>query len=113
MDEKKQGVRGTGNCQLSIVNCQLKKALFPGTFDPFTVGHASIVRRGLSLVDEIIIGIGINEHEQKRTRFSLEESATLVCRRTARAGCILQHLDRRFRPRGGRTVHPARHPLRP
>ena len=73
MDEKKQGIRGTGDCQLSIVNCQLKKALFPGTFDPFTVGHASIVRRGLALVDEIIIGIGINEHEQKRTRFSLEE----------------------------------------
>ena len=50
MDEKKQGIRGTGDCQLSIVNCQLKKALFPGTFDPFTVGHASIVRRARTVV---------------------------------------------------------------
>ena len=36
-------------------------ALFPGTFDPFTIGHESIVRRGLALVDEIVIAIGINE----------------------------------------------------
>ncbi|MDR1344538.1 MAG: pantetheine-phosphate adenylyltransferase [Tannerellaceae bacterium] len=39
-------------------------ALFPGTFDPFTVGHHSLVRRGLELVDEIIIAIGINENKQ-------------------------------------------------
>lgn len=35
-------------------------ALFPGSFDPFTVGHASLVTRGLALVDELIIAIGIN-----------------------------------------------------
>ncbi len=44
-------------------------ALFPGTFDPFTIGHDSLVRRGLELVDEIIIAIGIND--KKQTYFSL------------------------------------------
>ncbi len=73
MKEKKVADRETKNCHLPITNCQLKRALFPGTFDPFTVGHASIVKRGLTLVDELIIAIGINAHEQKRTRFSLEE----------------------------------------
>ena len=35
-------------------------ALFPGSFDPITIGHESIIRRGLSLFDEIIVAIGIN-----------------------------------------------------
>lgn len=35
-------------------------AIFPGTFDPFTIGHASIVERGLKLFDEIVIAVGIN-----------------------------------------------------
>jgi len=48
-----------------------KIALFPGTFDPFTIGHQSLVRRGLVLVDEIVIAIGINEGKQ--TYFSLEK----------------------------------------
>ena len=46
-------------------------ALFPGTFDPFTIGHQSLVSRGLALVDEIIISIGINE--KKQTYFSIEK----------------------------------------
>lgn len=45
-------------------------ALFPGTFDPFTIGHESLVSRGLALVDEIIISIGINE--KKQTYYTLE-----------------------------------------
>ena len=36
-------------------------ALYPGTFDPFTTGHLSIVERGLALFDEIIIAIGVND----------------------------------------------------
>lgn len=39
----------------------MKKAIFPGTFDPFTLGHHSIVKRALAFMDEIIIGVGINE----------------------------------------------------
>ena len=46
-------------------------ALFPGTFDPFTIGHKSLVSRGLELVDEIIISIGVND--QKQTFFPLEK----------------------------------------
>jgi pantetheine-phosphate adenylyltransferase len=37
-----------------------KIAVFPGSFDPFTIGHEAIVRRALSLFDEIIIAIGAN-----------------------------------------------------
>ena len=39
----------------------MKKAIFPGTFDPFTRGHHSIVKRSLTFMDEVIVGIGINE----------------------------------------------------
>lgn len=46
-------------------------ALFPGTFDPFTIGHQSLVSRCLALVDEIIISIGIND--KKQTYFTLEK----------------------------------------
>lgn len=38
--------------------------LFVGSFDPFTVGHDSIVRRALPLFDKIIIGVGVNERKQ-------------------------------------------------
>jgi pantetheine-phosphate adenylyltransferase len=48
-----------------------RTALFPGTFDPFTIGHHSLVARGLELVDEIIIAIGVNENKQ--TYFSLDQ----------------------------------------
>ena len=39
----------------------MKKAIFPGTLDPFTLGHHSIVKRTLTFMDEVIVGIGINE----------------------------------------------------
>ena len=42
----------------------MKKAIFPGTFDPFTLGHHSIVTRTLTFMDEVIIGIGINENKR-------------------------------------------------
>ena len=38
----------------------MKTALFPGSFDPFTLGHADIVTRGLTLFDEIVIAVGHN-----------------------------------------------------
>ena len=40
-----------------------KIAIFPGSFDPFTVGHESIVRRALDLFDEIIIAVGYNTNK--------------------------------------------------
>ncbi len=53
-----------------------KTALFPGTFDPYTVGHESLVRRGLSLMDEIVIAIGVNE--SKRSYFSLDKRLEMI-----------------------------------
>jgi pantetheine-phosphate adenylyltransferase len=48
----------------------MKKAIFPGSFDPFTCGHEDIVRRGLHLFDEIVVAIGNNT--SKKRYFSLE-----------------------------------------
>ena len=47
------------------------KAVFPGTFDPFTVGHYDIVKRGLTFTDEIVIAVGVNE--LKHTLTELED----------------------------------------
>ena len=47
------------------------KAVFPGTFDPFTVGHYDIVKRGLTFTDEIVIAVGVNE--LKHTLTEVEE----------------------------------------
>lgn len=38
-------------------------AIFPGSFDPFTIGHYSIVERALDLFDKVIVAIGYNEHK--------------------------------------------------
>lgn len=54
----------------------MKRAIFPGTFDPFTIGHYSVVKRTLTFMDEIIIGIGIND--SKRTWFPTEKRVEMV-----------------------------------
>lgn len=48
-----------------------KSAIFPGSFDPFTIGHESIVRRALPMFDKIIIMVGFNAN--KKSFFSLEK----------------------------------------
>ena len=48
-------------------------ALFPGSFDPFTRGHESIVMRALPLFDEIIIAIGVNINKQALTSMELRK----------------------------------------
>lgn len=40
-----------------------RTAIFPGSFNPFTVGHKSIVDRALPLFDKIVIAVGYNEHK--------------------------------------------------
>ena len=42
----------------------MKKALFPGSFDPFTKGHESVIAKALPLFDEIVIGVGFNSTKQ-------------------------------------------------
>ena len=48
-----------------------KRAVFPGSFDPFTFGHKNIVDRTLPLFDKIIIAIGVNA--EKKTMFSIDQ----------------------------------------
>ncbi|MBQ4357932.1 MAG: pantetheine-phosphate adenylyltransferase [Paludibacteraceae bacterium] len=54
----------------------MKKAIFPGSFDPFTIGHYSIVLRGLKLFDHITIGVGINQ--TKKQFFPIEKRLDLI-----------------------------------
>lgn len=54
----------------------MKRAIFPGTFDPFTIGHYSVVKRALTFMDEIIIGIGVNE--KKRTYFPTDKRVRMI-----------------------------------
>lgn len=49
----------------------MKKAVFPGSFDPVTLGHVDIIERALPLFDEIILAIGINS--EKKYVYTLEE----------------------------------------
>lgn len=53
-----------------------KIAFFPGSFDPFTKGHEDIVVRGLSVFDEVIIGIGHNA--SKARYFTIEKMITWI-----------------------------------
>jgi pantetheine-phosphate adenylyltransferase len=52
----------------------MKIAVFPGSFDPITVGHADIIRRALPLFDKIIIAIGVNS--QKQSLFTFDQRMT-------------------------------------
>ncbi|MDA9875858.1 pantetheine-phosphate adenylyltransferase [Flavobacteriaceae bacterium] len=54
----------------------MKKAIFPGSFDPITLGHLDIVNRGVTLFDEVIIAIG--ENSSKEYMFSLEERKKFI-----------------------------------
>lgn len=54
-----------------------KTALFPGSFDPFTVGHEAIVKRSLKIFDEVIIAVGANE-SKKGGFFSLESRMAMI-----------------------------------
>jgi pantetheine-phosphate adenylyltransferase len=53
-----------------------RDALFPGSFDPFTMGHKSIVDQGLRLFDRIIVGVGANN--DKRGLLTVENRVRLI-----------------------------------
>src|SRR5687768_13747111 len=55
--------------------------VYPGTFDPLTLGHLDIIRRGAHLVDELVIGVTTNP--SKEPMFSLAERMTMVTREVA------------------------------
>ena len=54
----------------------MKRALFPGSFDPLTLGHYDIIKRGVHLFDEVVIAIGINA--DKKYMFSLDERKKFI-----------------------------------
>ena len=54
----------------------MKKAVFPGSFDPFTLGHLDIITRGVTLFDELIIAIGVNY--DKKCMFSLAQRKKFI-----------------------------------
>ncbi len=54
----------------------MKRAVFPGSFDPITLGHVDIIERALPLFDEIILAIGVNA--DKKYMFSLEERVEFI-----------------------------------
>ena len=54
----------------------MKRALFPGSFDPITLGHQDIVTRALDLFDEIVVAIGVNG--DKNYMFSIEQRKEFI-----------------------------------
>ena len=52
------------------------KALFPGSFDPFTAGHLNILRRALTMFDEVVAAVGINQ--DKRGFFDMEKTLDII-----------------------------------
>jgi len=54
----------------------MKRALFPGSFDPITLGHYDIIKRGVHLFDEVVVAIGINS--EKNYMFSIEDRQRFI-----------------------------------
>ena len=59
----------------------MKVAVYPGTFDPITLGHIDIIRRGAHLVDQLVVGVTTNP--SKEPMFSVEERLKMVRREVA------------------------------
>lgn len=54
------------------------KLLFPGSFDPFTIGHLDLVQRALKIADSVVIAVGINE--SKKCMFTAQERVDAIAR---------------------------------
>ncbi len=64
----------------------MRIGVYPGTFDPITLGHMDIIRRGAKLVDRLVIGVATNP--SKSPLFTLEERVAQVRRETASIGHV-------------------------
>ncbi len=58
-----------------------RQALFPGSFDPFTAGHLNILKRALTMFDEVVVAVGINQ--DKRGFYSNEKKLEIIRQATA------------------------------
>lgn len=74
--------------------------LYPGTFDPFTMGHIDIVGRAIKLVDKLIIGVATND--EKRPLFSMNERVELA---QAEVAACCAGADIEVRPFRGLLMH--------
>lgn len=54
----------------------MKRAIYPGSFDPLTLGHVDIIRRASAIVDELVVGVLNNS--AKNSLFSLEERVSMI-----------------------------------
>ena len=66
----------------------MRVGVYPGTFDPVTLGHMDIIRRGAKLVDKLVIGVATNP--SKSPMFTLEERVAQVRRETADLGASVE-----------------------
>jgi len=66
----------------------LRIGLYPGTFDPITLGHMDIIRRATPLVDRLVIGVAINR--DKGPLFSLEERVAMI---ESECAALSEHTD--------------------
>lgn len=64
----------------------MKTALYPGSFDPITLGHLNIIRRAANVFDKVVVCVMKNS--EKRPMFDIEERMELVRRVTARLGNV-------------------------
>ena len=62
----------------------MRTGVYPGTFDPVTLGHMDIIRRGATLVDKLVVGVTTNP--SKSPMFTLDERLAMVRRETADLG---------------------------
>ncbi len=63
-----------------------KTALFPGSFDPFTAGHLNILRRALTMFDNVVVAIGINQ--DKRGFFTNEQKKDIIRQAVRGLDCV-------------------------
>lgn len=66
---------------MDITAHTVRKALFPGSFDPFTAGHLNILRRALTMFDEVVVAVGINS--DKRGFYDNEKRLEIIREATA------------------------------
>ncbi|SOH94437.1 Phosphopantetheine adenylyltransferase [Monaibacterium marinum] len=70
----RQGAAIVGGTDLESI--LMRTALYPGTFDPVTLGHLDVIRRAMSLTDRLVIGVAINR--DKGPLFTLEERVAMI-----------------------------------
>ena len=58
------------------MRCFMKKAIYPGSFDPITFGHLDIIKRSAEIVDELVVGVLNNS--AKKSLFSLDERVSMI-----------------------------------